>query len=54
MSPLAGSTLDEPQEVVADLRRQLVDRTAERDEALAARDEVERKVAERTAERDEA
>jgi adenylate cyclase len=47
MSPTPDSTLDKPQEVIADLRRQLVKRTAERDEA-------QRKLDERTSQLDDA
>jgi len=47
MSPTPDSTLDEPQVVIADLRRQLVERTAERDEA-------QRKLDERASQLDEA
>jgi hypothetical protein len=47
MSPTPDSTLDKPREVIADLRRQLVERTAERDE-------VRRKLDERTSQLDEA
>src|SRR5258707_943164 len=35
MSPTPDCTLDDPQQMIADLRRQLNERTAERDEALA-------------------
>ena len=34
MSPTPDSTFDDPQQVIADLQRQLASRTAERDEAL--------------------
>jgi class 3 adenylate cyclase len=34
MSPQPDGTLDDPQQTIADLRRQLVERTVERDEAL--------------------
>jgi two-component system NtrC family sensor kinase len=54
MSPTPDRTLADTQQVIADLRRQLGDRKAERDEALTAREEAERNLAERTAERDEA
>jgi len=47
MSPTSDSTPDKPQEVIADLRRHLVERTAERDEA-------QRKLDERTSQLDEA
>jgi len=47
MSPTSDSTPDKPQEVIADLRRHLVERTAERDEA-------QRKLEERTSQLDEA
>jgi hypothetical protein len=35
MSPQSDSTLDDSKRIIADLRRQLADRTAERDEADA-------------------
>ena len=35
MSPAPESTLDDPQQVIADLRRELAQCRAERDEALA-------------------
>jgi hypothetical protein len=35
MSPPPDSTLAEPEHIIAELRRQLTERTAERDEALA-------------------
>jgi GAF domain-containing protein len=47
MSLIRNSTLDDPQQIIADLRHQLALRTAERDDA-------QRKLKERTAERDEA
>ena len=40
MSASSNSTLDAQQQVIADLRRQLAERTAERDAALADRDEA--------------
>ena len=36
MSPTPDSTLDDPQQLIAELQRQLAERNAERDEALAA------------------
>ena len=47
MSLTRNSTLDDPQQIIADLRHQLALRTAERDDA-------QRKLKERTAERNEA
>src|SRR6516225_3813381 len=47
MSPTLDSTLADPQQIIADLQRELAERTAERDEAR-------RRLHERTAERDEA
>ena len=35
MSPTPDRTLDDPQQLIAELQRQLAERTAERDEALA-------------------
>src|SRR5215475_6859311 len=40
MSPTRDSTLDDPQQIIADLRRELAARTAERDEALAREGEA--------------
>src|SRR5258708_739485 len=54
MSATADSTLADPQEIIGDLQRQVAERRAERDEALAERDKAQRRLAERTAERDEA
>ena len=54
MSSAPDSTLADPRQIIADLQRELGERTAERDHALAGRDVAERKLAERTAERDEA
>jgi hypothetical protein len=51
---MLDSTFDDPQQMIADLRRALRDRAAEREEALAGRDKAERRLAERTAERDAA
>jgi class 3 adenylate cyclase len=48
------STLADPQELIADLQRQLAERTAERDGALGERDKAQWRLAECTAERDEA
>ena len=39
MSPSPDGPFDDPQQVITDLRRQLAERTTERDDALAARDE---------------
>jgi GAF domain-containing protein len=39
MSPTPDSTLGDPQQIIADLRRKLAGRTAERDQARAERDE---------------
>ena len=47
MSATPGSTLPDPQQIIADLQRQLA-------EALAERDRAQWRLAERTAERDEA
>ena len=54
MSATRDSTLAKSEQLIADLRRQLAECKAERDEALAERDKVQRGLAERTAERDEA
>src|SRR6516164_11227824 len=54
MSAIRDNTLAEPEQVIADLQRQLAECRAERDEALAERDKAQRRLAERTAERDEA
>src|SRR3974377_573422 len=54
MSATPDSTFADPQQIIADLQRQLAERTAERDEALSERDKVQRRLAECTAERDEA
>src|SRR5215471_2643562 len=54
MSATSDSTLAKPEQLIADLRRQLAECKAERDEALAERDKAQRGLAERTAERDEA
>jgi GAF domain-containing protein len=40
VSARPDTSLDDPQQVIVDLRRQLAERIAERDEALAERDEV--------------
>src|SRR3954447_7179767 len=53
MNATPDSTLADPQQIIADLQRQLAERRAARDEALAKRDEAQRRLAERTAERDE-
>jgi hypothetical protein len=54
MSATPDSTLANPQQIIADLQRQLAECRAERDEALAERLKARRRLAERTAERDEA
>ena len=54
MSATPDSTLAKSEQLIADLRRQLAEWKAERDEALAERDKAQRGLAERTAERDEA
>jgi GAF domain-containing protein len=54
MSATLDSTLADPQQIIADLQRQLAECGAERDEALGERDKAQRRLAERTAERDEA
>jgi GAF domain-containing protein len=54
MSATPDSTLADPQQIIADLQRQLAEYRAARDEALAERDKAQRRLAERTAERDEA
>jgi GAF domain-containing protein len=53
MSATHDSTSANPEQLIADLQRQLAERTAERDEALGERDKAQRKLAERNAERDE-
>jgi regulator of replication initiation timing len=54
MSATPDSTFTDPQQIIADLQRQLAECRAERNEALAERDKAQRRLAERTAERDEA
>src|SRR6266446_6043273 len=54
MSATPDSTLADPQQIITDLQRQLAECRAERDGALAERDNAQRRLAERTAERDEA
>jgi GAF domain-containing protein len=54
MSATPDSPFTDPQQIIADLQRQLAECRAERNEALAERDKAQRKLAERTAERDEA
>ncbi len=54
MSGAPDSTLADPQQIITDLQRQLAECRAERDVALAERDNAQRRLAERTAERDEA
>ena len=54
MSATPYSTFTTPEQLIADLQRQLAEREAERDEALGERDKAQRRLAERTAERDEA
>jgi len=54
MSATPESTLASPEQLIADLERQLVECRAECDEALGERDKAQRTLAERTAERDEA
>jgi class 3 adenylate cyclase len=54
MSATPDSTLADPQQIIADLQRQLAACRTERDQALAERDDAQRRLAERTAERDEA
>src|SRR6202047_926019 len=54
MSATPDSTLADPQQIIADLQRQLAECRAERDEALGERAKAQRRLAERTAERDEA
>src|SRR2546429_7615162 len=53
MSATPDSTLADPRQI-ADLQRQLAECRAERDKALAERDQAQRRLAERTVERDEA
>jgi hypothetical protein len=40
MSPAPDSTSDDPQQIIVDLRLELTQRTAERDELIGARDEA--------------
>src|SRR6516165_4016309 len=54
MSATPNTTLADPQQIIANLQRQLAECRVERDEALAERDKAQRRLAERTAERDEA
>src|SRR3984893_9206852 len=54
MSVTPDSTLADPQQIIADLQRQLAECRAERDEALSERLKAQRRLAEATAERDEA
>ena len=54
MSATPDSTFTTPEQLTADLQRQLAEREAERDEALGERDKAQRRLVERTAERDEA
>ena len=54
MSETPDSTLADPYQIIADLRRQLFECRAERDEAVAERLKAQAKLAETTAERDEA
>jgi two-component system NtrC family sensor kinase len=54
MGATPDSTLADPQQIFADLQRQLAECRAERDEALAERLKAQRRLAEATAERDEA
>src|SRR5437016_389500 len=54
MSATPHSVLGDPQQVIADLRRQLAECASERDAALVERDKAQRRLAERTAECDEA
>src|ERR1700730_11338903 len=54
MSATPDSTLADPQQIIADLQRQLAACRTERHQALAERDDAQRRLAERTAERDEA
>ena len=54
MSATPDSTLVKPEEIIAELQRQLAECRAERDEALAERDKAQQALGERTAERDEA
>jgi two-component system NtrC family sensor kinase len=54
MSATPDSTLVNPEQIIAELQRQLAECRAERDEALAERDKTQRRLGERTAERDEA
>src|SRR5215469_2312017 len=54
MSATPGSTLVNPEQIIAELQRQLAECRAERDEALAERDKTQRRLGERTAERDQA
>jgi class 3 adenylate cyclase/putative methionine-R-sulfoxide reductase with GAF domain len=54
MSATPDGTLANPEQLIADLQRQLAECKAERDDALGERDKAQRRLAERTAERDEA
>src|SRR5215469_11712899 len=54
MSATPDSTLADPQQIIADLQRQLAECRAERDTALAERHKAQGRLAERTAERDKA
>jgi two-component system NtrC family sensor kinase len=54
MSATPDSTLVNPEQIIAELQRQLAECRAERDAALAERDKTQRRLGERTAERDEA
>ena len=54
MSATRDRTLADPHQIIANLRRQLVECRAERDEAHAERLKAQRKLAEATPERDEA
>ena len=50
MSATPDSTFTTPEQLTADLQRQLAEREAERDEALGERDKAQRRLVERTAE----
>src|ERR1700757_5056124 len=54
MSATPDGTLANPEQLIADLQRQLAECKAERDDALGERDKAQRRLAVRTAERDEA
>jgi GAF domain-containing protein len=54
MSATPDSMLAAPQQIIANLQRQLAECRAARDEALAERDKVQRRLDQRTVERDEA